>query len=56
VKETEKAPSTISWHLKKLKDAKLIEANNKHGKPCPYKLRNKNVVARILSKHKGAFV
>ena len=51
VKYTDRAPSTISWHLNKPKNAELITSNNHHGRPRPYKIRNKKSVAKIISKY-----
>jgi predicted transcriptional regulator len=51
VNYTSRAPSTTSWHLNKLKNAKLITSNNHHGRPHPYKIRNKKSVAKIISKY-----
>jgi predicted transcriptional regulator len=51
VKRTEKAPSTISWHLNRLKNARLIISNRSHGKHSPYKIRNRSYVTRIISKY-----
>jgi predicted transcriptional regulator len=56
VNHSERAPSTISWHLNRLKDRKLITLDSHHSKPQVYKIINKNIVARILSKYIGAFV
>jgi predicted transcriptional regulator len=52
----ERAPSTISWHLNRLKNRKLIASDSHYSKPQLYKIINKNIVARILSKYIGAFV
>ena len=49
VNYTDRAPSTISWHLNKLRNAKLITLNDHHGRPHPYKIRNKKSVAKIIS-------
>jgi predicted transcriptional regulator len=49
VNYTDRAPSTISWHLNKLRNAKLITLNDHHGRPRPYKIRNKKSVAKIIS-------
>ena len=46
-----KAPSTTSWHLNKLKNAELITSNNHHGRPHPYKIRNRKSVAKTISKY-----
>jgi predicted transcriptional regulator len=51
VNYTDRAPSTISWHLNKLKNAELIISNNHYGRPRPYKIRNKKSVAKIISKY-----
>jgi predicted transcriptional regulator len=52
VKHTERAPSTISWHLDRLKNRRLITVISHHDRPRPYKIINKNNVARIVSKYK----
>ncbi|MGI8832700.1 MAG: winged helix-turn-helix transcriptional regulator [Nitrososphaeraceae archaeon] len=52
VNHAEKAPSTISWHLNRLRIRKLITTNRQHIRPRTYKLINKNNVARIVSKYK----
>jgi predicted transcriptional regulator len=51
VNYTDRAPSTISWHLNKLENAELIISNNHYGRPRPYKIRNKKSVAKIISKY-----
>jgi|ERR671914_1279372 predicted transcriptional regulator len=49
---TKRSPSTVSWHLNRLRNGKLITSTSRHGKPHAYKVVNKDTVARILSKHK----
>jgi predicted transcriptional regulator len=57
VNHSKRAPSTISWHLSRLKNGRLITSTSRNGKPPhTYKIINKNSVARILSKHLGTFV
>jgi predicted transcriptional regulator len=51
VNYTNRAPSTTSWHLNKLKNAELITSNSHHGRPRPYKIRNRKSVAKIISKY-----
>ena len=51
IKHTDKAPSTISWHLKKLKNAKIITSIRRDNRPSIYKIRNKQNVAEIVSKY-----
>ena len=56
VNHSKRAPSTISWHLNRLKDNKLIISTNHHGKPQAYKIVKRDTVSRILSKHTRKFV
>ena len=49
---TKRSPSTVSWHLNRLRNGKLITSTSRHGKPHAYKVVNKDTVTRILSKHK----
>jgi predicted transcriptional regulator len=56
VNHTERAPSTVSWHLNRLKNRKLIISTSHYGEPQTYKVINKNNVAKILSKHTRKFV
>ena len=56
VNHTERAPSTISWHLNRLKSRKLIISTRYYGEPQTYKVMNKNNVTKILSKHTREFV
>ena len=51
VEYTDKAPSTISWHLKRLKDAGIVSLSyHKHHQL--YELTNCEVVAETLYKYK----
>jgi predicted transcriptional regulator len=52
VSHSKRAPSTVSWHLNRLRNGKLITSTSRIGKPHAYKIVNKNTVARILSKQK----
>src|SRR5919106_4669892 len=45
VNHTKRAPSTISWHLNRLKNCRLITSTSRNGKPHTYKIINKNSVA-----------
>jgi predicted transcriptional regulator len=56
VNHSKRAPSTISWHLNRLKNRKLITLTSSNSRPKAYKIINKNIVSRILSKHTGALV
>jgi predicted transcriptional regulator len=56
VNHSKRAPSTISWHLNRLKDNKLIISTNHHGKPRAYKIVKRDTISRILSKHTRKFV
>lgn len=57
VQHTKKAPSTISWHLKRLKSAAIISIHYGHGEYQQlYKLTNRDVVAETLYKYKESFV
>jgi predicted transcriptional regulator len=51
IKHIHKAPSTISWHIKKLKNAKIVISIRHDNRPSLYKLRNKQNVAKIFSKY-----
>ncbi|CAN5516813.1 hypothetical protein BH18THE2_BH18THE2_22410 [soil metagenome] len=51
VNYTDRAPSTISWHLNNLKNAKLITLNIYDGRPRPYSIKNKKSIAKIISKY-----
>lgn len=54
VEHTGKAPSTVSSHLKRLKDAGIIRV--KHGEYQLYSLANRELVAEVLSKYRPALV
>jgi predicted transcriptional regulator len=56
VNHSERAPSTISWHLNRLKNRKLIISTSYHGEPKAYKIIDKDTVSRILSKHTRKFL
>lgn|SRR5574341_133285 len=49
-----KAPSTVSWHLKRLADAGIVSMHN--GEYLLYTLRNREAIIEILSKYKESFV
>jgi len=53
VEYTKKAPSTISWHFKRLRDAGLISIQ--YGEGHLYRLVDSNTVREILSKYKESF-
>lgn len=56
VNHSKRAPSTISWHLNRLKNRKLIISTYYGSKSQTYKIMNKNTVSRIFSKHTRKFV
>jgi predicted transcriptional regulator len=56
VNHSKRAPSTVSWHLNRLRKRKLITSTSHGGKPQAYKIINKYAVSRILSKHARKFV
>jgi predicted transcriptional regulator len=49
VKHTNKVPSTISWHLKRLENGKIISVS--HKKFYVYRIRNKERVGEIVAKY-----
>src|SRR5918912_769695 len=57
VEYTKKAPSTISWHLKRLKDSGIISVFYNHTSRCQqlYKIRYFESITSILSKYKQSF-
>jgi len=52
VNHTKKAPSTVSSHLKKLKEAGLVSI--RHGQYQLYRLSAKDLVAEVLSKYRAS--
>ncbi|MGH9921199.1 MAG: winged helix-turn-helix transcriptional regulator [Nitrososphaerales archaeon] len=54
VDNVKKAPSTVSWHLKRLRDFGIISVHN--GEYLLYRVNNKLVIESILSKYKESFV
>ncbi|MDQ3902374.1 MAG: ArsR family transcriptional regulator [Thermoproteota archaeon] len=54
VAHTGKAPSTVSSHLKRLKEAGIISV--RHGEYYLYRLVERDLVAEVLSKYKTSFV
>ena len=57
IEYTKKAPSTISWHLKRLKDSGIISVFYNHTSRCQqlYKIRDFESITSILSKYKESF-
>jgi predicted transcriptional regulator len=58
IEYTKKAPSTISWHLKRLKDSGIISVFYNHTSRCQqlYKIRYFESITSVLSKYKESFV
>lgn len=54
VKYTNKVPSTVSWHLKRLANVKIISVS--HNKLHVYKIRNKEQVCKIVAKYRKTVV
>jgi DNA-binding transcriptional ArsR family regulator len=50
IEHIKKSPSTISWHLRRLKDTEIISVQ--YGHYNLYQLTNKEVVAEVLHKYK----
>ena len=44
-----KAPSTVSWHLSRLRDANIIMSVRYNNEHSIYKLKNKRLVSEIFS-------
>ncbi|AIC15668.1 winged helix-turn-helix transcriptional regulator [Nitrososphaera viennensis] len=53
VEHTGKAPSTVSAHLKRLKDAGILSV--RYGEYQLYSLANKDLIADVLSKYRRTF-
>ena len=54
VVHTKKAASTISWHLKRLKEAGIISVQ--HGHYHLYHVTDREMVAEVLHKYKQSFI
>jgi DNA-binding transcriptional ArsR family regulator len=54
VDHTKKAPSTVSSHLKRLKEAGVVAV--RYGEYQLYRLADKELVADVLSKYRASFV
>ncbi len=54
VDHTQKAPSTVSSHLKRLKESGIVSV--RYGEYQLYKLTDKEIIAEVLSKYKASFV
>ena len=54
VKHTKKVPSTVSWHLKRLANVKILSVS--HNKLHVYKIRNKEQVCKIVAKYRKTVV
>ena len=57
IEYTKKAPPTISWHLKRLKDSGIISVLYNHTNHCQqlYKVRDFESITSVLSKYKESF-
>jgi predicted transcriptional regulator len=53
VDHTKKAPSTVSSHLKRLKEASIVSV--RYGEYQLYRLAEKDQVAEVLSKYRASF-
>ncbi len=53
VQYTKKAPSTISWHLKKLKQSGMIMCIRYGKRNYKYKITNDELISRVLHKRKN---
>ena len=53
VGHTKKAPSTVSSHLKRLKEAGIVSV--RYGEYQLYRLAEKDLVAEVLSKYRASF-
>ncbi|MFQ5941787.1 MAG: winged helix-turn-helix transcriptional regulator [Nitrososphaerales archaeon] len=55
VSNVERAPSTVSWNMKKLQSLGLVEPVQKH-EHILYTIRGKDDIIRLLSKYKVSFL
>jgi predicted transcriptional regulator len=55
IEYTKKAPSTISWHLKRLKDSRIISVLYISRCQRLYKVRDFESITSVLSKYKESF-
>ena len=57
IEYTKKAPSTISWHLKRLRDSGIISVFHNHTSRYQqlYKIRDFESITSVLSKYKQSF-
>ena len=53
VEYTKKAPSTICWHLKKLKQSRIIICM-RYGRSHKYRVTSNEVISRVLYKRKNS--
>jgi DNA-binding transcriptional ArsR family regulator len=53
VEHTKKAPSTVSSHLKRLKEAGIVSV--RYGEYQLYRLAAKDLIAEVLSKYRASF-
>ena len=53
VDHTKKAPSTVSSHLKRMKEAGIISV--RYGEYQLYRLAQKDLIADVLSKYRASF-
>jgi predicted transcriptional regulator len=56
VNHSKRAPSTVSWHLNRLRNRKLITSTRHGDEPQAYRIISKDTVSRVLSKHTRKFV
>jgi predicted transcriptional regulator len=55
IEYTKKAPSTVSWHLKRLKDGGMVSVLYNTGRCHLYKIRDFELITNVLSKYKESF-
>ena len=55
VKDLDIAPSTISWHLKKLIDANILN-KEVEGRKSFYSIKNPELIKKVLIKNKDSFL